>query len=393
MKKIKCLTITLLVFALLLTQLFVTETVSAGSSYKINGTTIPFSSSTSDGVIVKGYIKGNSYNGSSGCRALADYAYYKIWGIKFSRTDEKYIVSGSKGVTLNETNIKELILKSSPGAAIRVDKNKQWDASDSNGHSMILAAVDKDEKGFTVYHADSNGKILGLNHYTWSEFVKKWSTEKKYKYIKYIKSPGLTLNGKNVKSLSASVKIDSKTSAKITWNKWSGISGYEVYRSTSKSGTYEKIATLTSSSKVSYSDTGLSVGYTYYYKVRAYRTINSKKIYSEFTSISSVTFKPSSTKAVAAAVSKNSIKITWDKVPEASGYVVYRATSKNGTYKKIYTATSANKTSYKDTGLTTGKTYYYKVVVYTTVNVNKTCVETRSEYSSVVYAKPEYKIY
>lgn len=57
----------------------------------------------------------------------------------------------------------------------------------------------------------------------------------------------------------------------------------------------------------------------------------------------------------------NSIKIKWGAVSGVDGYKLYRATSLTGTYKCIYTTTSR---SYLNTGLTTGKSYYYKVKAY-----------------------------
>ena len=56
---------------------------------------------------------------------------------------------------------------------------------------------------------------------------------------------------------------------------------------------------------------------------------------------------------------KTTAKITWSKVEGATKYTVYRATSKNGKYKKIGTSKT---TSYKDKNLKKGKKYYYKVV-------------------------------
>lgn len=52
------------------------------------------------------------------------------------------------------------------------------------------------------------------------------------------------------------------------------------------------------------------------------------------------------------------IKVSWKKVSGATKYTVYRATSKNGTYKALKTTTS---TYYSSTKLTCGKTYYFKV--------------------------------
>ena len=52
------------------------------------------------------------------------------------------------------------------------------------------------------------------------------------------------------------------------------------------------------------------------------------------------------------------IKITWDAVDGADEYVVYRATSKDGSYKKMFTTTG---TSYTNTNAVAGKAYWYKV--------------------------------
>ena len=64
------------------------------------------------------------------------------------------------------------------------------------------------------------------------------------------------------------------------------------------------------------------------------------------------------TNVKAASKSYKAIKVSWKKVSGAKKYVVYRSKKKGGTYKKVGTSTS---TSFKDTGCTTGKTYYYKV--------------------------------
>ncbi|MGF6376700.1 hypothetical protein M2140_001778 [Clostridiales Family XIII bacterium PM5-7] len=67
------------------------------------------------------------------------------------------------------------------------------------------------------------------------------------------------------------------------------------------------------------------------------------------------------TKVTGVKVSKNgyrSLKVTWTEVPTATKYQIYRATKKTGKYvlKKTTTATT-----YSNVGLTSGKTYYYKV--------------------------------
>ncbi len=67
--------------------------------------------------------------------------------------------------------------------------------------------------------------------------------------------------------------------------------------------------------------------------------------------------KPTNLKATQSG--KNKVKVKWSKVEGAKKYTIYRATSKNGKYKKVATSKT---NSYKDTKLKKGQKYYYKVV-------------------------------
>ncbi|MGN1143044.1 MAG: hypothetical protein ACI4SU_00650 [Anaerovoracaceae bacterium] len=87
--------------------------------------------------------------------------------------------------------------------------------------------------------------------------------------------------------------------------------------------------------------------------------------------------------AKAASYSYSKIKVTWDKIDGLDGYIVYRATSKNGTYSKAFTTT---KNSYINTGRTTGKYYYYKVRGYKKID-GKT-VYTKYSPVTATYARP-----
>ena len=53
------------------------------------------------------------------------------------------------------------------------------------------------------------------------------------------------------------------------------------------------------------------------------------------------------------------VKLTWNAVEGAASYKIYRATSKNGAYKLMYTTSN---TTYTNTLATAGKYYYYYVV-------------------------------
>lgn len=64
-------------------------------------------------------------------------------------------------------------------------------------------------------------------------------------------------------------------------------------------------------------------------------------------------------------IKKNSVKLSWSGVESADGYIVYRATSKNGTYSKL---ADISKKSYTSKKLKSGKTYYYKIRAYQKVD-------------------------
>ena len=70
---------------------------------------------------------------------------------------------------------------------------------------------------------------------------------------------------------------------------------------------------------LNYTNTGLTTGKTYYYKVRAYRTVNGKRIYGQFSEI--VSAKPIPATPVVTLTSKSKkVTVKWSKVTGASGY-------------------------------------------------------------------------
>ncbi len=83
-----------------------------------------------------------------------------------------------------------------------------------------------------------------------------------------------------LKTPSIKVTASGYEGLKITWAKVSGAGSYEIYRASSKSGTYKKISTVQSAG---YTDKTAAQNRTYYYKVRAV----SGKSKSSFSSIQS----------------------------------------------------------------------------------------------------------
>lgn len=84
-------------------------------------------------------------------------------------------------------------------------------------------------------------------------------------------------------------KLESASSAgynslKVTWKKVSGADGYVVYRAESSSGEYTRVKHVTSGSTLNFTDKNLNSSKIYSYKIRAYRTVNEKKVYGTWSS-------------------------------------------------------------------------------------------------------------
>lgn len=117
---------------------------------------------------------------------------------------------------------------------------------------------------------------------------------------------------------------------------------------------------------------GPQKGVKYYYYVVAYAKApngseqsdscmsagDSKAASAMFTSV-----KANKVKKITSAKSskKGQVTIKYKKAKSVSGYAIYRATSKNGSYKLI---AKTSKTSYTDKNLKSKKKYYYKVGTY-----------------------------
>jgi uncharacterized protein (TIGR02145 family) len=148
----------------------------------------------------------------------------------------------------------------------------------------------------------------------------------------------------------------------VSWSASAGATMYYIYRSESgNDGTYARV--YTSSTAAPYANTGLAMATKYYYRVAAYNAGGEGPM-SEAVSETTLPFVP--TDVTAAVSSPTSITVSWSAVTGASNYRVYRSTSIDGTYTQVGGSITA--TSYTNTGLTTGTTYYYRVAAYNSSN-------------------------
>jgi hypothetical protein len=183
-----------------------------------------------------------------------------------------------------------------------------------------------------------------------------------------------TVSGKpklNAPKMSMAETLSYK-SVKITYSKVSGASGYVIYRSTKKDSGFKKIGSVKKKKTVQFTDKKCKTGIKYYYKVRAYRTVNGKNKYGPYSDVISAKTKLNTPKLQGITVtSPDTALVTWKKVSGASGYYIYRCDKKKGKYKKVLRVKGAATVQAYVGGQENGKTYYYKVRAYRTVDKKK----------------------
>jgi fibronectin type 3 domain-containing protein len=151
-------------------------------------------------------------------------------------------------------------------------------------------------------------------------------------------------------------------SATLTWK--GSTSGnptsYSIYRGTISDGEAVTPVGTVSGTTLTFTDTGLTNGKTYFYNVAANNSVGVSPDSNEVsvTPAASATVPPAPT-GLAATAGNGSVGLTWGASAGATSYSVYRGTASGaeGT-TPIGTTTSA---SFTDTGLTNGTAYYYKV--------------------------------
>lgn len=162
----------------------------------------------------------------------------------------------------------------------------------------------------------------------------------------------------------------------MSWSKVTGATGYAVYRANSKNGSYKYLKSVTTNSC---SHAGLKAGTKYYYKVRAYKTINGKKVYGEYSDVKSMLTKPAAPANFTVVLKSRTAKISWSKSVAAQGYEIYVSNSRYGTYTTLKIVGTMT-TTYSKSGLVKGKKYYFKMRAYTK---NASGVKVYSGYSKV----------
>jgi rhamnogalacturonan endolyase len=150
-------------------------------------------------------------------------------------------------------------------------------------------------------------------------------------------------------SLSAS--FIQTTNVLLTWPPVTGAVGYVIRRATSPAGPFTFLMSVT---ETNYLDVGLDITVTYYYQVAA---VNAAGVSPN--SSASATAPPLAPMSLSAIPGNAQITLSWPPVPNANSYVLTRGTSSKNEDTVVISGYTG--TSYTNTGLLNGITYYYIV--------------------------------
>ncbi len=228
--------------------------------------------------------------------------------------------------------------------------------------------------GYRVYVYEGGWKALGnTSSLTYKITGLKAGTSYKFAVRAYLEAGDKTVLAPSYKSFTtytkptppATVKASAKGADYITlsWSKCTGATGYRIY--VKNSSGWKALKTTTA---LTYKVTGLDANTKYTFAVKPYVKYDSNYIWaSTYTSFSVSTAYLDTPVARVATTAKGRATVAWYDVENETGYQVWYSTNASSGFTKIANYSANTEKIYK-TGLTSGKTYYFKVRAYTKVD-------------------------
>ena len=242
----------------------------------------------------------------------------------------------------------------------------------------------------TATITDANGNVIGTATQTKVDDLGKLPHDFKDGFCSVCGVPQMSVP--TIKSCYSTVQ----DSVKVTWTVSEGASGYQIYRTTDPvNGEWKCIKTVKDGTKDRYTNQGLEVGTTYYYKVRAYaEDAEGNRTYTAF---SDVNYMPAA--VVFDGPYSNAtfrIRLLWKEIGGAHGYQIWGQKA-DGSWKIVktigdkgneLTENKGGTTAYSNTGLIAGDTYTYKMRAFMITESGKKVFGAYSDVYSIA-VKPE----
>ena len=309
-----------------------------------------------------------------------------LLGTKYHYRVKAVAVVNGKNVASADSGTKSLFTTpAAPGVSIyRVNGKPQLKWSAVTGAAKYWIYRSTDGVNFKYYDSTTGTSYTNCIAASGTEYYYK------VKAAAVVNGKDVASDFSNTKSLfttpaAPSVSITtSKGKPKLTWKAVKGADKYYIYRSTDG----KNFKYYNETDEAGYTNYSTNIGTTYYYKVRAVKTIDGNDHKSDFSAVRSIQCRPA---AVNLSISRSygKPKLTWDAVADADKYWIYRST--DGENFKCYDTTT--KTSYINSGAAFNTIYCYKVKAVKVVN-GRNVVSGSGSAKSVItaLAKPSVSI-
>jgi fibronectin type 3 domain-containing protein len=170
----------------------------------------------------------------------------------------------------------------------------------------------------------------------------------------------------------------------LTWrqNKEIDFLRYRIYQSTAPDAVVQADSSITNISDTTAIITGLTNGTAYYFRVAAVDTAWNVSLFSNEVSTTPFVLPSMPGSLSATTMSTSQINLTWSAGANTNKYRIYRSLTSGSGFSQIDSVNSPT-TSYNNTGLSAGTTYFYFVVGVNAFGVSVNSNETNSFTNSV----------
>jgi hypothetical protein len=187
-----------------------------------------------------------------------------------------------------------------PAVSLSAPQSLKASASSYNAANLSWGGADPSAK-YEVYRSTRRdsafAKIGETAGSSWQDRNLKTGTVYYYKVRGYLAngaekvySPYSGLASAKAALAAPKLKLKKSGSAYVTasWGKVAGANGYNVYRAAKKNGQYKLCKIVKSAKTLKWTDKKTRKKSTYYYKVKAYRTVDGKKVYSAYSPVKQI---------------------------------------------------------------------------------------------------------
>ena len=269
----------------------------------------------------------------------------------------------------------------SKAANVSVGKiTNAWAGTTTSSKIKVKWKKVKNVTGYRVYKYNSSKNKYETYGSTSNTNLKvknlKSATKYKFKVRAYISKNGKKYFGEYSPIVTVATSPEQVKGLKVTgqaegtislsWSKVKRATGYKVYVYNSSNKKYEsKVTTSNNYAKI----TGLNPARTYSIKVRAYKKVNNKKFYGDYSyAVEGKTTPSKVTGLKAYDYTLNSVSLSWNKI---SSEVTYRVYLYNKSKKTYESQGDTKNTYFKVKGLSAASEYTFKVRAFIKINGKK----------------------